>query len=65
MEWTILNVQMRFSACNLLLRGQLKIGRKKIITVDQVALPQIETFFFKSEENVKKQITLYYIIYYS
>lgn len=64
MKWTILNVQMRFSTCNLLLRGQLKTGRKKIITVDQVALPQTETFFFRSEENMKKQITPYYIIYY-
>lgn len=29
--------------------------KKKIITVDRVALPQTETLFFRLEENVKKQ----------
>lgn len=54
---------MRFSACNLLLREQLKIGRKKkIITVDQVALPQTETFFFQIRGEREK--TNYSLLHY-
>lgn len=56
---------MRFSACNLLLREQLKIGRKKKLS-QWIRLPchKLKHFFFRSEENVKKQITPYCIIYY-